>query len=372
MARVLLNNLWKIYPGAKDVHPAVQDFNLEIGDGEFVVFVGPSGCGKSTTLRMIAGLESITKGEIYIDDLLINNLSPKDRNIAMVFQNYALYPNLSVFENIAFGLRLRREQKYIIEEKVGRTAKILEIDHLLDRLPRQVSGGQRQRVALGRAVVRNPKVFLMDEPLSNLDAKMRVQTRMEIIKLQKQLGATTVYVTHDQIEAMTMGDRIVVMNNGIIQQVGSPEEIYNNPANRFVGGFIGSPPMNFIEGRIRQTEEGPEFTNGRICLKVPLHKREVIENDYIGSSIVGGIRPEHMRILGSENTENLDCTFKGTVDATELIGADKYVYISAGGREQVIVRTPAKEKYEDGEAVAVSVDMDRFLYFNRNTGIRII
>lgn len=253
MARILFNSVVKRY--GKDKQVVVKDFNLSVEDKEFIVFVGPSGCGKSTTLRMIAGLEEITEGEIFINDQRVNDLPPKDRDIAMVFQNYALYPNMSNFENIAFGLRLRKLPKSDIETAVKRAARVLEIDNLLQRKPRQLSGGQRQRVALGRAIVREPQVFLMDEPLSNLDAKLRVQMRTEIIKLQKQLGITTIYVTHDQTEAMTMGDRIVVMNDGIIQQVDVPEVIYNSPANRFVASFVGSPPMNFIDGKLVGRDE---------------------------------------------------------------------------------------------------------------------
>lgn len=248
MANLSLKHIYKVYPG--DV-TAVKDFNLEIADKEFIVFVGPSGCGKSTTLRMIAGLEEISKGELYIGDRLVNEVEPKERDIAMVFQSYALYPHMTVYDNMAFGLKLRKVPKDEIDKKVKDAAKILDIEHLLDRKPKALSGGQRQRVALGRAIVREPKVFLMDEPLSNLDAKLRVQMRTEISKLHQRLQTTFIYVTHDQVEAMTMGTRIVVMKDGIVQQVDSPQEIYNNPANIFVAGFIGSPQMNFIDGTIK-------------------------------------------------------------------------------------------------------------------------
>ena len=249
MANLSLKHIYKVYPG--DV-TAVKDFNLEIADKEFIVFVGPSGCGKSTTLRMIAGLEEISKGELYIGDRLVNEVEPKERDIAMVFQSYALYPHMTVYDNMAFGLKLRKVPKDEIDKKVKDAAKILDIEHLLDRKPKALSGGQRQRVALGRAIVREPKVFLMDEPLSNLDAKLRVQMRTEISKLHQRLQTTFIYVTHDQVEAMTMGTRIVVMKDGIVQQVDSPQEIYNNPANIFVAGFIGSPQMNFIDGTIKE------------------------------------------------------------------------------------------------------------------------
>ncbi len=254
MANLSLKHIYKVYPG--DV-TAVKDFNLEIADKEFIVFVGPSGCGKSTTLRMIAGLEEISKGELYIGDRLVNEVEPKERDIAMVFQSYALYPHMTVYDNMAFGLKLRKVPKDEIDKKVKDAAKILDIEHLLDRKPKALSGGQRQRVALGRAIVREPKVFLMDEPLSNLDAKLRVQMRTEISKLHQRLQTTFIYVTHDQVEAMTMGTRIVVMKDGIVQQVDSPQEIYNNPANIFVAGFIGSPQMNFIDGTIK--EEGGKY-----------------------------------------------------------------------------------------------------------------
>lgn len=250
MARILLNNVSKRYGKFQEL--AVKDFNLDIEDQEFLVFLGPSGCGKSTTLRMVAGLEDISEGEIYIGDTLVNDYPPKDRDISMVFQNYALYPNLSVYENIAFGLRIRKMPKHEIEDAVKRAARVLEISNFLDRKPRELSGGQRQRVALGRAIVRSPQAFLMDEPLSNLDAKLRVQMRAEIVDLHRKMGVTTIYVTHDQIEAMTMGDRIVVMNRGEIQQVDTPEQIYNKPQNMFVAKFIGNHPMNFLRGTCKK------------------------------------------------------------------------------------------------------------------------
>ncbi|MGO4274032.1 ABC transporter ATP-binding protein, partial [Paenibacillus sp. TAF58] len=267
MAGVRLNHIVKRYSGAEE--STVKDFHLEVEDKEFVVLVGASGCGKSTTLRMIAGLEEITEGELYIGDRLVNDVAPKDRDIAMVFQSYALYPHMTVYQNMAFGLKLRKFKKADIDARVREAAKILDIVHLLDRKPKALSGGQRQRVALGRAIVREPQVFLMDEPLSNLDAKLRVQMRAEITKLTKRLGVTTIYVTHDQIEAMTMGDRIVVMDKGIIQQAATPEEIYNFPVNIFVAGFIGSPSMNFMTGSLTQEGSGVFFKAGTVNVEVP-------------------------------------------------------------------------------------------------------
>jgi len=372
MPEVSLRNIHKIYPNAKNAAPAVQDFNLDVKDGEFVVLVGPSGCGKSTTLRMIAGLESITKGEIYIDGKLVNNLPPKDRDIAMVFQNYALYPNLTNFENIAFGLRLRKVEKYKIDELVKIKARELEIENLLDRQPKDVSGGQRQRVALGRAIVREPKVFLMDEPLSNLDARMRVQMRVEIMKLHESLGATTIYVTHDQIEAMTMGHRIVVMHGGLVYQVASPEEIYNKPANRFIGSFIGSPPMNFIFGRLIRGDGGIiYFSNSSMYLPFPKQRITKGVEDYIGTDVIGGIRPEYLSLRqGEDRKEN---EFYALVDVSELVGADRYVYlnINQSNRESLIARVPAKDNFPGGSRVIGLPEMEHFHLFDVNTEKRI-
>jgi len=375
MARVELKNISKIYPGAKNTAPAVQDFNLTIEDHQFVALIGPSGCGKSTMLRMIAGLESVTTGEIYIDDILVNDLTPKERNLSMVFQNYALYPSLTNFENIAFSLRVGRELKYIIDEKVRRTAKVLEIDHLLDRYPRQVSGGQRQRVALGRAIVRDPRVFLMDEPLSNLDAKMRVQMRVEIIRLHKQLETTTVYVTHDQIEAMTMADVIVIMNKGRIQQVGTPEEVYAYPANTFVGGFIGNPPMNFIHGNIIWENGAHMFSNSVMGLQIPPAKAESLGlyDDNRLFPVIGGIRPEQLTILPGDHTdqEHEGACCRGKVDVVELVGADRHVHVNFGRAGNVVVRVDAERRYQEGDMVTVRFNMDKLLFFHPNTGERI-
>ena len=376
MDKVVLRNVWKIYPGAKTAAPAVRDFNLNIGDGEFMVFVGASGCGKTTTLRMIAGLESISKGEILIDDKVVNNLSPRQRNIAMVFQNYALYPNLSLFENMAFGLRLRKMEKYQINELVNQKAKKLEIDHLLDRLPKDVSGGQRQRVALGRAIVRDPSVFLMDEPLSNLDAKMRVQMRSEIIRLHQELGTTTVYVTHDQTEAMTMGDRIVVMNGGVMQQVGTPEEIYNEPANRYVAGFIGTPPMNFIPGRLEKTDRGYAFSNRMFYLSVPAECITPALERYEGRDVVGGIRPEYMSVIPATEEARPADYFTGTLELSELVGADRFLHLRYDENDTlvapVIVRGSVRDKYDPGTKLWITADMGMFLFFDVNTSMRIV
>lgn len=368
MAKILVENVTKIYSNSKDAIPAVKDFNLSVNDKEFIVFVGPSGCGKSTMLRMIAGLESITDGSIYIDDKKINDLSPKDRDIAMVFQNYALYPNLSVFENIAFGLRVNKTPKYKINEMVSKAMKTLSIDHLADRLPRHMSGGQRQRVALGRAIVRKPKAFLMDEPLSNLDAKMRVHMRLEIIKLHDELEATTIYVTHDQVEAMTMGHRIVVMDKGVIQQVGTPEEVYNLPANKFVGSFIGNPPMNFISGGdLRSKKEGCDYYNGNVCIAIRDDKYEILKKNKI-HNVDLGIRPENLKIADQEDLKTDGQSFTGIVEFTELIGADKYVYLRIGNIYPVIVRTSVDEHYSNGQRVLVEINMKHLLLYDNLTG----
>ena len=290
MSNLSLRHIYKVYTGNVT---AVKDFNLEIEDKEFIVFVGPSGCGKSTTLRMIAGLEEISQGEIYIGDKLVNDMAPKDRDIAMVFQNYALYPHMSVYDNMAFGLKLRKMPKDEIKQKVTDVAKVLDIEHLLDRKPKALSGGQRQRVALGRAIVRNPKVFLMDEPLSNLDAKLRVQMRTEIAKLHHKLQTTFIYVTHDQTEAMTMGTRIVVMKDGLAQQVDTPHNIYEHPVNMFVAGFIGSPQMNFMEAKVIEKDGEVVLSFDDEIIILPKDKAEIIkEKAYIGKTVVMGIRPE--------------------------------------------------------------------------------
>ncbi|MEK4251251.1 ABC transporter ATP-binding protein [Paenibacillus sp. FSL W7-1287] len=369
MARILFNSVVKRY--GKDKQVVVKDFNLSVEDKEFIVFVGPSGCGKSTTLRMIAGLEEITEGEIFINDQRVNDLPPKDRDIAMVFQNYALYPNMSNFENIAFGLRLRKLPKSDIETAVKRAARVLEIDNLLHRKPRQLSGGQRQRVALGRAIVREPQVFLMDEPLSNLDAKLRVQMRTEIIKLQKQLGITTIYVTHDQTEAMTMGDRIVVMNDGIIQQVDVPEVIYNSPANRFVASFVGSPPMNFIDGKLVGRDEKLYFETRRFSLLLQRGKWSPFLERYMDRRITLGIRSENLSVEPIMFQAYPDAMIKGVHKLNELMGADRYLYVNVGLDQDVIVRVNPRYNYKVDEQIEFVVDMNKILFFDPDTGVRI-
>lgn len=322
MAEVRLEKVIKKF----DEVVAVDDFNLTITDKEFVVLVGPSGCGKTTTLRMIAGLETITSGNIFIGEQLINRLPAKDRNIAMVFQNYALYPHMSVFDNMAFSLEMRKRPKDEVKQRVGEAAEILGIQHLLRRKPKQLSGGQRQRVAVGRAIVRKPEVFLFDEPLSNLDAKLRVQTRLELRKLHERLATTAVYVTHDQVEAMTMGDRIVVMKDGLIQQVGSPLELYDYPANRFVGGFIGSPAMNFFEAEIICTAETICLQAGDVRIDLPSERSKQLA-DYKEKHLIVGIRPEDLK----PTTAHVDGkTIEGVVEVVEPIGNETYVALNAG------------------------------------------
>lgn len=370
MARVLFNNVFKRYRNAGT--PSVKDFNLEIEDEEFMVLVGPSGCGKSTTLRMVAGLEQVSSGEIYIGNRLINEVPPKKRDIAMVFQNYALYPNMSIFENMAFGLRLRKVEKHIIDSSVRATSRTLEIEHLLERRPAQVSGGQRQRVALGRAILRKPQVFLMDEPLSNLDAKLRVQMRSMIIELHRELATTMIYVTHDQTEAMTMGSRICVMKDGIILQVDTPETVYNRPSNRFVASFIGSPEMNFLEGKVLEDDGKLYFDTKRYTIEIPptVHKA-IREGNYIDRSIELGIRPEYV-LLKREAEGLADRTgLSGVVQFSELMGADQYVHLDLGNGEKLVMRAPAYEKITDYSKLDVVINPEYINFFNRDTGAAI-
>ena len=343
-----------------NVH-AVFDFNLDIKKHEFIVFVGPSGCGKSTTLRMIAGLEDITKGELYIDNELCNDKTPKDRDIAMVFQSYALYPHMSVYENMAFGLKLRRLPKYEIDRRVHEAARILQIEEYLDRKPKALSGGQRQRVALGRAIVRNAKVFLMDEPLSNLDAKLRVQMRSEIIKLHNSLNATTIYVTHDQTEAMTMASRIVVMKLGRVQQIGSPIEIYNNPANLFVAGFIGSPAMNFFHVDYSAEDNSITFASGE---KVVLPKT-LTKGKSIPSKVIFGIRPEDIKEVDGE-TKVTGPEFDIDVNVAELLGNEYYVHADFGGTE-LVSKIPASRVIKTGDKIKVFFDLKKIHFFDPET-----
>ena len=352
-------SLKKIYKKYDNGFCAVTDFNLEVADKEFVVFVGPSGCGKSTTLRMIAGLEDITEGEFYIGDKLVNDVEPKDRDIAMVFQSYALYPHMTVFDNMAFALKLRKVPKDEIKVKVEEAAKILGLEDLLDRKPKALSGGQRQRVALGRAIVRSPKVFLMDEPLSNLDAKLRSNMRAEIIKIHNTLGATTIYVTHDQTEAMTMADRIVVMKKGIVQQVGSPKEIYDHPENLFVAGFIGAPTMNFMRGRIA---EGNFVTKDGGEIEIPIgHYDKLKELGYEGKEVVLGIRPENISNdpLVLETYSHAKITSK--VIVAELLGSEYIVHTDLNG-----------ENIKMGDELTFALDMNRAHYFDVDTELSIL
>ncbi|GAA0732189.1 sn-glycerol-3-phosphate ABC transporter ATP-binding protein UgpC [Clostridium oceanicum] len=362
MANLDLKNINKIY--SNKVH-VVKDFDLHIKDKEFIVLVGPSGCGKSTTLRMIAGLEDIFSGELYIDNEIMNDIKPKDRDIAMVFQNYALYPHMTVFENMSFGLKLRKQDKEDIRKKVESAAKTLDILHLLDRKPKELSGGQRQRVALGRAIVRKPKVFLMDEPLSNLDAKLRVQMRGELIKLHKELQTTFVYVTHDQTEAMTMGDRIIVMKDGVIQQVDNPKTIYNNPANLFVASFIGSPQINTIDGILIQKDNRVYFKSQNITIEIPKNKIKLVE-DKINEEIVLGIRPENM-FEKNEVRFDKKCSIKGVLEVKELLGSEMYIYIKAGN-DKIVARVSPDFTGKYNESIEVSFHKDKIHLFLKKNG----
>jgi len=364
MAGVTLKNIYKRY-GSNEV---VKDINLEIKDKEFLVLVGPSGCGKSTTLRMIAGLEEISDGDLLIEDEKINDKAPKDRDIAMVFQSYALYPHMTVYDNMAFGLKLRKFSKAEIEKRVHEAARILDIEHLLDRKPKALSGGQRQRVALGRAIVREPKVFLMDEPLSNLDAKLRVQMRTEISKLHKRLETTIIYVTHDQTEAMTMGDRIVVMKDGVIQQVDTPTELYNHPVNMFVAGFIGSPSMNFLSGKLEENGNSIVFNTSKVRFEVPEGKAKTLrENGYAGKKVYLGIRPEdiHDELVFLESSPNSQ--FTAVIDVAEHMGAEMFLYLSEVGNEAVTARVNARSQLTSGASVKLALDMNKIHVFDKET-----
>ena len=367
MVEMALRNVYKKYDNAE--HYSVTDFNLEITDREFIVFVGPSGCGKSTTLRMIAGLEDITEGELSIGDKVMNDVAPKDRDIAMVFQNYALYPHMTVFDNMAFGLKLRKYDKAEIKKRVENAADILGLTEYLQRKPAALSGGQRQRVALGRAIVRDAKVFLMDEPLSNLDAKLRVQMRGELIKLHNNIATTTIYVTHDQIEAMTMASRIVVMKDGYIQQVGAPKEIYDYPNNMFVGGFIGTPPMNFIEGRVSKTGY---FENKQIRIKVPADKLQVInDNDFVDKDVVLGIRPEFIHDQAEDLEKFKDSCVNVIVDVAELLGAETNIHTSIL-ESNVVASVKARADLRIGDKITLAFDMSTIHFFNPENELRLI
>jgi len=364
MAGITLKNIKKVYPG--DV-TAVHDFNLEIEDKEFIILVGPSGCGKSTTLRMIAGLEEITDGELHIGEKLVNDVAPKDRDIAMVFQNYALYPHMSVYKNMAFALKLRKESKTEIDRKVKEAAKILDLEPLLQRKPKQLSGGQRQRVALGRAMVRHPAVFLLDEPLSNLDAKLRTSMRMELSKLHKQLGTTFVYVTHDQVEAMTMADRIVVMHDGYIQQVDTPQNLYDYPCNLFVAGFIGSPPMNFLDAMVEKQGNGFVARVGDTQLPIlPGKVAEEVIAAYAGKEITVGIRPEHLHAEEIYMNQSTTAVIEVDVSLAELMGAEVYLYASWQNTE-LIATIPPRNHPKTGESVKLAIDCTKLHLFDKET-----
>lgn len=374
MANLSLRNICKRYAGGV---LAVSDFNLEIEDKEFIILVGPSGCGKSTTLRMIAGLEEISDGELYIGDKLVNDVAPKDRDIAMVFQNYALYPHMTVYDNMAFGLKLRKTPKQEIKRRVDEAARILDIAHLLQRKPAALSGGQRQRVALGRAIVREPKVFLLDEPLSNLDAKLRAQMRTEISKLHLKLGTTFIYVTHDQTEAMTMGTRIVVMKDGVIQQVDSPQKLYETPINMFVAGFIGSPQMNFIDGKIVKSgsdffaEFGSEDTDGKTGvkyqIKLPASKSEGGRLDaYVDKEVTFGIRPEHVHDEDELVEKFKDGVVETLVEVTELMGAEKYLYTVCEG-VSINARVAPTSAAKAGDMIKIALEPEKIHIFDKET-----
>ena len=364
MASLKLNHIYKIYSGNVT---AVSDFCLDIEDKEFIVLVGPSGCGKSTTLRMVAGLEEISEGELYIGDRLVNDVAPKDRDIAMVFQNYALYPHMTVYDNMAFGLKLRKKPKDEIDKLVREAAKILGIEQLLNRKPKALSGGQRQRVALGRAIVRDPKVFLMDEPLSNLDAKLRVQMRTEITKLHQRLQTTFIYVTHDQTEAMTMGTRIVVMKDGFIQQVDTPQNLYDMPCNMFVAGFIGSPQMNFLDGTLKKA--GDQFIVDLAGTEVPLPKEKTADgklDSYVGKKIKMGIRPEDIDDEPEFMAKHPDCHLEAQVDVSEMMGAEIYLYLEYKGNKMT-ARVAPTSKARNGDTVRVAFDPHKVHLFDVET-----
>lgn len=367
MSSISLKNVYKIFD---DGTTAVNDFSLEIADKEFIILVGPSGCGKSTTLRMIAGLEHITKGELKIGDRIVNDVAPKDRDIAMVFQSYALYPHMTVYKNMAFGLELRKMPKDEIDKRVREAARVLDIEHLLKRKPKALSGGQRQRVALGRAMVRSPSVFLLDEPLSNLDAKLRTNMRTEIKKLHQRLGTTFIYVTHDQTEAMTMGDRIVVMKDGVIQQVDSPQNLYKHPQNMFVAGFIGSPQMNFLDAEVKSK-------NGKIFLSLAENELDVTDSfaktneikEYFNKSVKVGIRPEDVTVDDEFIVKNPDKVLTAKLEVSELMGSESYLYLDYSGQKltaRVAADSPANESVELG------ILTDRIHLFDPNSTSNII
>ncbi|MFK4889659.1 ABC transporter ATP-binding protein [Lactococcus petauri] len=375
MTTLKLDKVYKKYPNATQY--SVEDFNLDVKDKEFIVFVGPSGCGKSTTLRMIAGLEDITEGEFTIDGKLMNDVAPKDRDIAMVFQNYALYPHMTVFDNMAFGLKLRKHKKDDIKQRVENAARILGLTDLLDRKPADMSGGQRQRVAMGRAIVRDAKVFLMDEPLSNLDAKLRVSMRTEIAKIHRRIGATTIYVTHDQTEAMTLADRIVIMSStpnadksgtvGRIEQIGTPQELYNEPATKFVAGFIGSPAMNFLSLKI----EGNKLIGEGISLTLPEGQHKLLkEKGYSSKEVIMGIRPEDISASILAEEAYPEAQIEAEVTVSELLGAETMLYLKAGDAE-LVSRVEARDFRQPGEKITVTLNLNKAHFFDKDTEVRI-
>ena len=368
MASISCQHIYKIYPGA--TAPSVTDFNLEIQDKEFIIFVGPSGCGKSTTLRMIAGLEEISEGEVIIDGRVVNDVPPKDRDIAMVFQNYALYPHMTVYENMAFSLKLKKVDKKTIDKKVREAAEILDITQYLDRKPKALSGGQRQRVAIGRAIVREPKVFLMDEPLSNLDAKLRNQMRAEIIKLRQRINTTFIYVTHDQTEAMTLGDRIVIMRDGFIQQIGTPQEVFNHPSNLFVAGFIGTPQMNFFDAELKKSGDKYSVVLNGTEFAISAEKQASLKaHGAAAGPVVLGVRPEHI-MLCEKGTESI----KGAVDVSEMMGSSIHLHVNAAGKDVVLVIAtvdlPEDHKfgYRYGEEVYFTFNENVVHVFDKESG----
>ncbi|MDN6064777.1 MAG: sn-glycerol-3-phosphate ABC transporter ATP-binding protein UgpC [Lactococcus lactis] len=377
MTTLSLEKIYKKYPNATQY--AVEDFNIDIKDKEFIVFVGPSGCGKSTTLRMVAGLEDITEGEFKIDGKIMNDVAPKDRDIAMVFQNYALYPHMTVFDNMAFGLKLRKFKKDEIKRRVEEAGTILGLSDLLDRKPADLSGGQRQRVAMGRAIVRDAKVFLMDEPLSNLDAKLRVSMRTEIAKIHRRIGATTIYVTHDQTEAMTLADRIVIMSSspnsdktgtvGRVEQIGTPQELYNEPANKFVAGFIGSPAMNFFNVKVAS---GKLTNNEGLNMDLPEGKAKLLkEQGYEGKEVILGIRPEDIQASNLAQQAYPNQTIEAEVVVSELLGAETMLYLRAGSTE-FVSRVEARDFRNPGEKITVALNLNKSHFFDAQTEHRII
>ena len=368
MASLSLTNVCKVYPNGFE---AVKDFSLEVEDQEFIIFVGPSGCGKSTTLRMIAGLEEISSGELKIDGRVVNDVEPKDRDIAMVFQNYALYPHMTVFDNMAFGLKLRKVPKDEIKKKVEEAAKILDLEKLLDRKPKALSGGQRQRVAMGRAIVRNPKVFLMDEPLSNLDAKLRVQMRSEIASLHNRLKATIIYVTHDQTEAMTLGTRIVVLEDGVIMQVDSPQKLYNEPNNLFVAGFIGSPQMNFIDAVCKVEGERVTLNFEKTSVVLPPAKaKKLIDGGYNGKTVVMGIRPEDIGDSQIEIEAHKDAVFETDVTGYELLGSEVLLYFNVAGTAMT-AKVDSRTTARMGDHITLAIDPEKIHCFDKETELTI-